>query len=114
MRNGLFQEKEASIYHQDEKLSKELWAINETWGLPNDQHYQIDVKTGFGYILKFRFDAPEIAIWSKQSGGDFLCVEPWWGFSAYEGMPKEIAERRDENLIEKEKTFTLDIEIAND
>jgi galactose mutarotase-like enzyme len=114
MRNGLFQEKEASIYHQDEKLSKELWAINETWGLPNDQHYQIDVKTGFGYILKFRFDAPEIAIWSKQSGGDFLCVEPWWGFSAYEGMPKEIAERRDENLVEKEKTFTLDIEIVND
>ena len=72
------------------------------------------MKTGYGYILKYRFDAPEIAIWSKQSGGDFLCVEPWWGFSAYDDMPKEISGRRDENIVEKEKTFTLAIEIDND
>lgn len=114
MRNGFFKNQEASIYHQDEKLTKDLWATNETWCLPNDQHYQIDVKTGYGYILKYRFDAPEIAIWSKQSGGDFLCVEPWWGFSAYDDMPKEISARRDENIVEKEKTFTLAIEIDND
>jgi galactose mutarotase-like enzyme len=114
LREGWIKAPEKSIYHQDEVLTKALWKDNETWVLPDDQHYQIDVKTGFGYTLKLRFDAPEIAIWSQGKGGDFLCVEPWWGFSGYEGMPKEISERRDENVIRKEKTFTLEIQIDKD
>jgi galactose mutarotase-like enzyme len=112
MREGLFKAPSKSIYAQREVLKKDLWSVNETWALPNDQHYEISVKTGFGYRLKFHFEAPEIAIWSKEAGGDFLCVEPWWGFSAYEGMPKEISERRDENVIKDNKTFVLDIEIS--
>jgi galactose mutarotase-like enzyme len=111
MRDGLLKDTEKSIYHQDEVLSKSLWSVNETWVLPNDQAYEIDVKNGFGYTLKYRFNAPQIAIWSKGTGGDFLCVEPWWGFSAYENMPKEMADRRDENIITKSKTFVLSIEI---
>jgi galactose mutarotase-like enzyme len=114
LRNAILQDEQPSIYHQDEILNKDLWAINETWCLPNDQQYQIDVNTGYGYILKYRFAAPQIAIWSRQIGGDFLCVEPWWGFSSYAKMPKELKDRLNENIVENEKTFTLDIEIVND
>lgn len=110
LRDGLLMPKEKSIYKQDEVLSKDLWKVNETWCLPND-HYLIGVDTGFGYQLHYHFDAPEIAIWSKGDGGDFLCVEPWWGIGAYQGMPKEISERFEENNVEKEATFALDIEI---
>jgi galactose mutarotase-like enzyme len=114
MREGWIKAPEKSIYHQDETLSKELWKDNDTWIVPNDQHYQIAVKTGFGYTIHYHFDAPEIAIWSPYKGGEFLCVEPWWGFSGYEGMPKEISERRDENIVRQEKSFTLRIEIDKD
>jgi galactose mutarotase-like enzyme len=112
---GWIKAPEASIYHQDEVLDKALWKDNDTWILPDDQHYQIDVKSGLGYTMKYRFEAPSIAIWScAKAGGDYLCVEPWWGFSAYEGMPKEISERQDENIINKEKTFTLKIQIVKE
>src|SRR5574344_31942 len=69
MREGLFKAPEKSIYKQKEILRKDLWAVNETWSLPN-QGFDIDVQTGYGYSLAYRFEAPQIAIWSKQSGGD--------------------------------------------
>ena len=114
LRDGVLLDKEASIYQRDEVLRNELWAVNETWVLPNDQDYQIDVKSGFGYTFKYRFAAPEIAIWYCAKGGDFLCVEPWWGIGTYQGMPKEMSQRRDENVIEKSKSFRFEIEIVED
>jgi len=111
MRDGLLLKKELSIFHQDEVLLPSLWADNETWVLPNDQGYRIDVKTGCGFGLKYRFDAPEIAIWRNNGGGDFLCVEPWWGIGSYADMPKEMAERLDENNVAKSKSFRLEIGI---
>lgn len=114
MRDGVLKAKEPSIYQQNEVLRSDLWRDNETWVLPNDAHYQILVKTGLGYCMKYHFDSPEIAIWRHSSGGDFLCVEPWWGFSTYEGMPKELSKRQDENLVHDEKTFRLEIEFNED
>lgn len=114
LRDGILLDKAPSIYQQDEILRDELWAVNETWVLPNDGDYQIDVKGGMGYTFKYRFAAPEIAIWRNTSGGDFLCVEPWWGFGTYQGMPKEMSQRLDENVVEKSKSFRLEIEIVAD
>ncbi|MFA6620381.1 MAG: hypothetical protein WCS90_04550 [Bacilli bacterium] len=114
LRDGVLLDKAPSIYRQDEVLRDELWAVNETWVLPDEEGYQIDVKNGMGYTFKYRFVAPEIAIWRNTSGGDFLCVEPWWGIGTYQGMPKEMKERRDENVIEKSKSFRLEIEIVED
>jgi galactose mutarotase-like enzyme len=114
LRDGVLLDKAPSIYHKDEVLTPALWGENETWVLPNDEGYQIDVKSGFGYTFKYRFDAPEIAIWYCAKGGDFLCVEPWWGFGTYQGMPKEMSQRLDENVVEKSKSFRLEIEIVAD
>jgi galactose mutarotase-like enzyme len=114
LRDGLLYPKQPSIFHQDEVLLPSLWADNETWVLPNDQAYQIDVKTGYGFSLKYRFNAPEIAIWRNNGGGDFLCVEPWWGIGTYVDMPKEMAERLDENNVVKSKSFRFEIGIDVD
>lgn len=111
-RNDHFFPAEKSIYHQDEVLSKSLWSVNETWALPND-NYLISVDDGHHHRYHFHFDAPNIAIWSAGAGGDFLCVEPWWGFGTYDQMPSELSKRKDENVITGSKEFSFDIEIEH-
>jgi len=34
----------------------------------------------------------ELGLWSR-AGGDFLCIEPWAGFSSPEGFDGEFAEK---------------------
>jgi hypothetical protein len=101
--------KQPSIYQQDEVLRNELWAVNETWVLPNDRrlsdrcqernwlHLQISLR-GSGDC--------DLAYCAK--GGDFLCVEPWWGIGTYQGhAERNESQRRDENVIEKSEELPL-------
>jgi galactose mutarotase-like enzyme len=81
-------------------LLKEDFAKYETIVLLNPRH-PIALSTGFGERITYHFHSPYLALWSPSADSDFLCVEPWWGLSAYEGMPLELKARQAENLVAK-------------
>lgn len=47
-------------------------------------------RTDDGYLYTYRSDCPLYAFWSNENGGDYVCVEPWWGINDMPGLPKEI------------------------
>jgi len=96
----------------DYLLSKEDFKKYETIVLLNPRH-PISLTTGYGETLTYHFHSPYIAIWSPSLDADFLCVEPWWGLPTYEGEPKEVAKRKDYNLIQGEALFEEKISYEN-
>jgi galactose mutarotase-like enzyme len=81
-------------------LLKADFAKYETIVLLNPRH-PISLSTGFGEKITYHFHSPYIALWSPSADSDFLCVEPWWGLSEYEGMPLELKDRKAENIVTK-------------
>lgn len=49
---------------------------------------------------EFTCDAPVLGIWSKSFGGEYICIEPWWGLSEELGMSSELAERKFINVTD--------------
>lgn len=43
-----------------------------------------------GYTYRYESDCPLWAFWSNEEGGDYICVEPWWGINDYPDAPREI------------------------
>jgi hypothetical protein len=93
-------------------LSKADFAAYETIVLVNPRH-PISLVTGLGERLSYHFHSPYIAIWSPDKGGDFVCVEPWWGLATYEGQPAEVKERKDYNVVSKPTLFEEKISFEN-
>lgn len=50
----------------------------------------ISAATQDGYTYTYRSDCPLWAFWSNEEGGDYVCVEPWWGINDYPAAPREI------------------------
>lgn len=43
-----------------------------------------------GFRYTYRSNCPLYAFWSNEDGGDYVCVEPWWGINDFSVAPKEI------------------------
>lgn len=43
-----------------------------------------------GYRYTFNSSCPVFAFWSNPEGGDYVCVEPWWGINDFDAAPREI------------------------
>ncbi len=50
----------------------------------------IYASTRDGYRYTYRSDCPVFAFWSNPEGGEYVCVEPWWGINDFSGAPREI------------------------
>lgn len=44
-----------------------------------------------GYTYEYKADCPVFAFWSNEEGGDYICVEPWWGTNDFPTAPRELS-----------------------
>lgn len=51
----------------------------------------IYARTQDGYTYAYRSDCPLFAFWSNEEGGDYVCVEPWWGINDEPAFPRELS-----------------------
>lgn len=71
-------------------LDKQFLARHKTYQLGNLTGGAINAVTQDGYVYTYRSDCPLFAFWSNENGGDYVCVEPWWGINDYPSAPREI------------------------
>lgn len=50
----------------------------------------IYARTQDGYTYTYKSDCPLFAFWSNEEGGDYICVEPWWGINDNPAFPREF------------------------
>lgn len=56
-------------------------------------------------------NSPVLAFWSR-TGGNYVCVEPWWGMADSENQPAELSQRKFVNLADGAETFSWKIAIS--
>ncbi|MFA6667039.1 MAG: hypothetical protein WCS51_01595 [Bacilli bacterium] len=91
------------------KLTKDLFKRYHTIVLNNHHNARFILHTGDGYLIIYNINAPLVGVWSNSEGGDFVCVEPWWGEPAYKDMPQDFAERNLVQWCKKTEKYTYSI-----
>ncbi len=71
-------------------LDKAFFKKYKTCQLGNLSGGAIYARTDDGYRYTYKSDCPLVALWSNEDGGDYVCVEPWWGINDYRSAPREI------------------------
>ena len=85
----------------------------KTLQLGNLSGGKIYAYTTDGYKYTYKSDCPLFAFWSNEEGGDYICVEPWWGINDYDGAPKEMKDKPFINFADengKSFSYTLTVE----
>lgn len=93
--------------------NKDFFKECKTFQLGNLSGGKIYAVTRDGYRYVYKSDCPVFAFWSNEEGGDYICVEPWWGINDYEGAPKELKDKPFINFagVEgKSFSYTLTVE----
>ena len=63
--------------------------------------------TDVDYLIKT--NAPVIGLWSKLSGGDYVCFEPWWGMARKKEECLELIKKDYVNIIQDKASFGYSI-----
>ena len=71
-------------------MDKEFFARHKTYQLGSLSGGALRAATQDGYCYTYKSDCPLYAFWSNEKGGDYICVEPWWGINDFTGAPKDI------------------------
>ncbi len=93
----------------DKKFFKECQTF-QLGGLTGGNIY---AETKDGYKYTYKSDCPVFAFWSNEKGGDYICVEPWWGINDFPGAPAELSLKPFVNFADergKKFSYTLTIE----
>jgi len=69
---------------------KAFFAKYKTYQLGSLSGGGVSAETADGYRYTYNSDCPLYAFWSNENGGDYVCVEPWWGINDFDGAPKDI------------------------
>lgn len=86
---------------------KNFFAECKTFQLGGLSGGAIYVLTQDGFRYAYRSDCPVFAFWSNENGGDYLCVEPWWGINDYPSAPRELSLKPFMNFAGKDgKSFS--------
>ncbi len=72
------------------RADKAFFARHKTYQLGSLSGGAIYARTSDGYRYAYKADCPLVAFWSNENGGDYICVEPWWGINDYAAAPREI------------------------
>lgn len=92
--------------------NKEFFKKYKTFRISGLSGGAVTAETGDGYKYTYRADCPVYAFWSNEDGGDYICVEPWWGISDCLNSPSELSQKPFINFAdEKGKDFTFTLEI---
>lgn len=70
--------------------NKAFFAECKTFQLGSLSGGDIYAYTADGYRYTYSSDCPVVAFWSNEKGGDYICVEPWWGINDFPAAPREI------------------------
>ena len=73
--------------------NKDFFRECKTFQLARLSGGNIYALTRDGYRYTYKSDCPVFAFWSNEEGGDYICVEPWWGINDSEGAPKELKDK---------------------
>ncbi len=87
--------------------NKAFFAECKTFQLGSLSGGDIYAYTADGYRYTYSSDCPVVAFWSNEKGGDYICVEPWWGINDFPSAPREITLKPFMNFADREgKTFS--------
>lgn len=94
-------------------LNTEFFKQYKTYQLGGLSGGKISALTNDGYVYTYKSDCPVYAFWRNENGGDYVCIEPWWGINDYNGAPKELSEKpfinfADENGASFTYSLTID------
>jgi galactose mutarotase-like enzyme len=70
--------------------NKQFFAECKTLQLGSLSGGSIYARTCDGYTYEYKSDCPLFAFWSNENGGDYICVEPWWGINDFPAAPREL------------------------
>ncbi len=62
-------------------------------------------KRAAGTSLRFTYGSPIISLWTNPDGGDYYCIEPWWGLPDEADPKREIAHKKLINRIQPNTSF---------
>ena len=87
-------------------LSKELFK-NDALVFDNLSSTLISLKSkNHNKVLSMDFTGfPYMALWSKQTGAPFVCIEPWYGHSDYADFTGELKDKDGIEKLEVSSTF---------
>lgn len=71
-------------------VNKPFFKECKTFQLGSLSGGSIFAHTRDGYTYEYKSDCPLFAFWSNEEGGDYICVEPWWGINDFPEAPKEL------------------------
>lgn len=90
--------------------NKAFFAECKTFQLGSLSGGDIRALTADGFRYTYRSDCPVWAFWSNETGGDYICVEPWWGINDFPAAPRELTLKPFINFAdERGKAFTYSL-----
>lgn len=94
-------------------LNTDFFKTYKTYQLGSLSGGKLCALTNDGYAYTYKSDCPIYAFWRNENGGDYVCVEPWWGINDCTGAPKELSEKpfinfADENGASFTYSLTID------
>jgi aldose 1-epimerase len=95
--------------------NKQFFAECKTLQLGGLSGGSIYARTSDGFTYEYKSDCPLFAFWSNEAGGDYICVEPWWGINDFPAAPRELSLKPFINFDDGTgKTFSYTLGISKD
>lgn len=94
-------------------VNKDFFAKCKTFQLGCLSGGAIRLYTNDGYRYSYKSDCPVVAFWSNPEGGDYICIEPWWGINDSPDMPRELSEKPFINFADEDGaafSYTLTVD----
>lgn len=94
-------------------LNTDFFKTYKTYQLGSLSGGKLCAITNDGYAYTYKSNCPVYAFWRNENGGDYICVEPWWGINDSGDTPVELSEKpfinfADENGSTFSYTLTID------
>ena len=94
---------------------KAFFAECKTFQLGSLSGGAIYARTQDGYTYEYKSDCPLFAFWSNEEGGDYVCVEPWWGINDNPAFPRELTLKPFMNFEKGEgSSFSYTLTVSKD
>jgi galactose mutarotase-like enzyme len=95
--------------------NKEFFRQCKTFQVGNIASGKVSLTTEDGYRYHYISNCPVWAFWSNEEGGDYVCVEPWWGINDFAKAPRELSLKPFINFADEEgKEFSYTLQINKD
>ena len=93
-------------------INKPLFAKYKTLQFGDLSGGEVYLHTSDGYTYTYKSDCPIVALWSNEKGGDYICLECWWGINDCPDFPKELSQKPFINFTDEEgKTFSYTLTV---